>query len=98
MEMKVFQGGTLIDGTGKPPVQDSLVVTEGNKITFVGKAERFDIPKGQNVRIIDAKGKTVMPGLIDGHLHMGIIGQSREFYSIPIHNNNIDIAMKASLA
>ena len=37
-----------------------------------------------------------MPGLIDGHLHMGIFGQSREFYSIPIHNNNIDIAMKAS--
>jgi imidazolonepropionase-like amidohydrolase len=95
MEMKIFQGGTLIDGTGKPPVQDSLVVTEGKKITFVGKQREFKIPKRENVQVIEAKGKTVMPGLIDGHLHMGIIGQSREFYSIPIHNNNIDIAMKA---
>ena len=40
MEMKIFQGCTLIDGTGKSPVQDSLVVTEGKKITFVGKAAR----------------------------------------------------------
>jgi imidazolonepropionase-like amidohydrolase len=95
MAMKVFQGGTLIDGTGKPPVQDSLVVTEGKKITFVGKQKEFKIPKGENVQVIEAKDGTVMPGLIDGHLHMGIIGQSREFYSIPIHNNNIDIAMKA---
>ncbi len=95
MEMKVFQGGTLIDGTGKPPVQDSLVVLEGKKITFVGKQKEFKTPKGEKVQVIEAKGRTVMPGLIDSHLHMGIIGQSRDFYSIPIHNNNIDIAMKA---
>ena len=95
MEMKVFQGGTLIDGRGKSPLKDSMVVVEGAKIAFVGKNGEFAIPKGQNVKIIDAKEKTVMPGLIDGHLHMGIIGQSREFYSIPIYNNNIDIAMKA---
>jgi imidazolonepropionase-like amidohydrolase len=95
MEKKAFQGGMLIDGTGKPPVQDSLVVTEGNRITYVGKQKEFKIPKGEKVQIIEGKGRTIMPGLIDGHLHMGIIGQSREFYSIPIHNNNIDIAMKA---
>jgi len=95
MKMKVFQGGTLIDGTGKPPIYDSLVVVEGTKIKFAGRAKDFNLPKDDSIKTIDAKGKTVMPGLIDGHLHMGIIGQSRDFYSIPIHNNSIDIAMKA---
>lgn len=95
MKMKVFQGGTLIDGTGKPPIYDSLVVVEGTKIKFAGRAKDFNLPKDDSIKVIDAKGKTVMPGLIDSHLHMGIIGQSRDFYSIPIHNNSIDIAMKA---
>ncbi len=54
MEMKIFQGGKLIDGTGKPPVQDSLVVTEGKKITYVGKQGEFKIPKGENVEVIEA--------------------------------------------
>ena len=66
-------GGTLIDGTGRPPLKDSAVVMDGEWILSVGKREEVAIPKGAEV--IDASGKTVLPGLIDAHTHflwMGI--------------------------
>ena len=45
------------------------------------------MPKGDGVEVIEADGKTVMPGLIDGHLHMGIFGESSGFYSMPIYRH-----------
>lgn len=59
-------GGRLIDGHGGDPVDDSLVLVEGKKITRVGK-KGDKIPQGY--KEIDASGKTVMPGLIESHTH-----------------------------
>jgi imidazolonepropionase-like amidohydrolase len=63
----VIQGGTLIDGTGRPAVEDAVVVFEGGRIQEVGKRGEVTIPRG--AQVIDAKGKTILPGLIDGHCH-----------------------------
>jgi len=64
--IRVIRAGMLIDGTGAEPVQDATVVIEGSKIEAVGK----DIEIPEPVEVIDASGKTVMPGLIDSHLHL----------------------------
>ncbi|GAI10251.1 unnamed protein product, partial [marine sediment metagenome] len=64
-EVKAIKCGRLIDGTGAEPVENATVVIVGSKIKAVGKD--MDIPKG--ARVIDATGKTVMPGLIDSHVH-----------------------------
>jgi hypothetical protein len=64
----VIVGGTLIDATGKPPLEDAAIVIEGERIKSVGKRSEITIPKGS--RIIDVKGKTILPGLIDGHCHL----------------------------
>jgi len=61
-----IKGGTLIDGTGAEPLRDAVVIIEGARIAEVG--ERLTAPQGAEV--IDAKGKAVMPGLIDGHVHL----------------------------
>jgi imidazolonepropionase-like amidohydrolase len=95
MGMIILQGGTLIDGTGKSPISNSLIAIERKKIAFVGKKGELNIPKGDRIKVIDVKGKTIMPGLIDSHLHIGINGESSEFLSVPLHNNSIDLAMKA---
>ena len=59
-------GGKLIDGTGAEPVENSLVlVDDSGKIEYAGTMQ--DLPEG--VEVIDAAGKTVLPGLIDTHLH-----------------------------
>ncbi|MDH5201323.1 MAG: amidohydrolase, partial [Candidatus Bathyarchaeota archaeon] len=66
-------GGTLIDGTGRPPVKDSTVVIKDDWILAVGRRDEVPIPEGSE--LIDASGKTVLPGLIDAHHHflwMGI--------------------------
>ena len=65
-ETKVIKCGRLIDGTGAAPIENTTVVIEDSKIKAVGKD--VEVPKGAEV--IDATGKTVMPGLIDSHLHI----------------------------
>ena len=60
-------GGMLIDGTGRPPVEDAVVVFSGGRIQEVGKRGEVTIPRG--AQVIDAKGNTILPGLIDGHCH-----------------------------
>ena len=64
----VIQGGTLIDATGRAPIEDAVIVVEGERIKAVGKRGEVAVPR--NARIIDAKGKTILPGLIDGHCHL----------------------------
>jgi imidazolonepropionase-like amidohydrolase len=59
--------GRLIDGTGTKPVENAVVIIEGTKIKAAGK----NIPTPTGAQIIDAAAKTVMPGLIDSHIHIG---------------------------
>ena len=65
MAKYAFVGGILVDGTGAAPVQDSLVLVDDDKITYAGP--RTEVPAGYEVE--DISGKTIMPGLIDTHLH-----------------------------
>jgi imidazolonepropionase-like amidohydrolase len=64
----VLEGGTLIDGTGRPPVADAVIVIEGERIRDVGTKGRVPHPPGANVIKLD--GRTIIPGLIDGHVHL----------------------------
>ena len=61
-------GATLIDGTGGPVVPDSVVVIRGDRIVAVGKRDEVKVPAGAEV--VDAKGLTLVPGLIDSHFHI----------------------------
>ena len=63
----VIQGATLISGTGSPPLQNAVVVIEGNRITTVGPAGQVSVPRGAEV--IQAEGKFIIPGLSDMHVH-----------------------------
>jgi imidazolonepropionase-like amidohydrolase len=63
----VVTGGTLIDGTGGPPLQDAVIVINGKSISQVGTKKSIQIP--QDAEIIHADGKYIIPGLIDCHIH-----------------------------
>lgn len=74
LEEIVIRGGTLIEGTGAPPIEGAAVKIHGKKIVAIGKDG--EIEAGQEARVIDASGKTVMPGLIEAHTHpLGERGQ-----------------------
>lgn len=65
--MKIaFLNGLLIDGNGEQgAVKNSLVLVDGKKIVYAGKNKDFD----RDYEVRDISGKTIMPGLIDSHLH-----------------------------
>jgi imidazolonepropionase-like amidohydrolase len=66
MTTTAIVNGTLIDGTGRDPVPGATVLIEGERLEKVGAG--IDPPRGAEV--IDAGGRTVMPGLIDSHVHL----------------------------
>ena len=64
----VLEGGTLIDGTGRNPISDAVIVIEGSRIKAVGSRGR--VPYPANARVIRTEGRTILPGLIDAHVHL----------------------------
>jgi imidazolonepropionase-like amidohydrolase len=63
----VVQGGKLIDGTGRPPIENSVIVIESGRFQAVGGSVG-SFPA--DAEVIDVKGKSVLPGFIDGHGHL----------------------------
>src|SRR4051812_45795905 len=64
----VIANGQLVDGNGAAPVGDAAVVIRDDRITYVGpSAGAPAVPPG--ARRIDARGGTIMPGLIEAHFH-----------------------------
>lgn len=66
-------GGLLIDGSGKEALRDGVVLLEGDRIREVGQKDDVSIPRG--IKIIDGTDLTIMPGLVDAHVHL--TGQRR---------------------
>ncbi len=75
MGITVIEGAHLIDGTGRDPVDRAVLVIEDDRIKSAGPEGEVDIPTGEAV-VIDAAGRTVLPGLAD--LHLTIAGLSQE--------------------
>ncbi len=67
-QVLVLDGGTLIDGTGRNPINNAVVVIEGSRIKAAGAKGQVSIP--QNARVIKTDGKFILPGLIDSHIHL----------------------------
>jgi imidazolonepropionase-like amidohydrolase len=65
-------GGMLLDGYEVPPIHHAAVVIEGGKIVQVGPASEVAVPR--DAEVIDTSGRVMLPGLIDLHVHLIILG------------------------
>ena len=74
----VLTNGTLIDGTRYEPIQEATVVIKSDHIEYVGSETRY--PKDTNV--INLQDLTIIPGLIDCHLHLSISLNYEDYYDI----------------
>ena len=70
-ETVVLKNVTVIDGTGKPAAPGSAIVMTDGKIAWVGPVAQLKAPSGAKVE--DMSGKFVMPGIIDSHVHVGMM-------------------------
>jgi imidazolonepropionase-like amidohydrolase len=65
-------GGMLLDGYGGAPVHHAAILIENNRIVAAGAASAIVIPPG--TPIIDTRGETMMPGMIELHAHLALVG------------------------
>ncbi len=75
-----FVGATIIDGTGAAPIENGVILVRAGRIEAVGPAGSIDLPNdGERV---DVSGKTIIPGLINTHGHIGdVVGLQTGQYS-----------------
>jgi imidazolonepropionase-like amidohydrolase len=71
-------GGTVIDGNGGAPIADAVVLIDGARITGVGPRSAVSIPP--DAQQIDARGRWVLPGLIDTNVHLSLYGGQNDRY------------------
>ena len=71
----VLEGARLIDGTGNAPRENSVIVVRGDRIIDVGTAGKLTYPKG--ARVVDVRGRTIMPGIINAHGHVGLVANGK---------------------
>jgi imidazolonepropionase-like amidohydrolase len=64
-----FTGATIIDGSGAQPIQDGVLLIQSGRVVAIGARPDVIIPKG--TRIEEVNGKTIIPGIINGHGHVG---------------------------
>ena len=62
-----FTNARIITMKGNEVIENGTILVDGNKITAIGA----DVPVPGNAKVIDASGKTIMPGIVDVHAHLG---------------------------
>jgi imidazolonepropionase-like amidohydrolase len=78
--MLAIRAGTLIDGRGGEPLSDAVVLVDGEKISQAGLAREVEIPL--DAEVVDASDKTLLPGLVDSHVHIHTPGGPTENYAL----------------
>ncbi|HWG01028.1 MAG TPA: amidohydrolase family protein [Trebonia sp.] len=95
---KIIRADKLIDGTGGAPIPDPVVVVEGDTITGVhaGRAPEGALPA--DAEVLDYQGCTLLPGLIDAHVHLNLPGDDTPFEDTVREPDGVLVASAAGAA
>ncbi len=75
---RLLIGGTVVDATGRPPIENGAVLVNGARIEAVGRAADFSVSQ-EDVQVVDCGGRAVVPGLINAHAHLGLDGDAESY-------------------
>lgn len=85
-----FTGATIIDGNGGEPILNGVLIVQNQHVLSVGTKDNIEIPDG--AVIIDVAGKTIIPGIINAHGHVGEVrGIEGGHYSAENIKDNLEI-------
>ena len=76
-QFRLLTAARLVDGLGGPVRERAAVLLEDNKISQIGTEETISAPEGASVQEIDFGERTILPGLVDCHVHLVGIGDGR---------------------
>ncbi len=76
-QFTILKASRLVDGNGGPVAEQAAILLEGDTIKQVGTNETVQAPDGASVLDIDYGDATILPGLVDCHVHLNGIGDGR---------------------
>lgn len=89
----LLRGIRLIDGTGTEPVENAELEIQNDRIVYAGPARAHPATTAENgdspARIVELSGKTVLPGFIDSHVHLGMSLEDRAADAQRFHSERI---------
>lgn len=65
-----LKNARLVDGSGAAPVDDAVLVIEGETIVHAGRMAAAHAPRDPDTQVVDLGGRTVIPGLVEAHIHL----------------------------
>jgi imidazolonepropionase-like amidohydrolase len=92
-QVTVLTNATLIDGTGTAPQSSTTIVMEGGRIRDIGPASATAAPP--NAAVVDLAGKFVVPGIINGHGHVGPAPRDRQLRQYALYGVTTTTSMAA---
>jgi len=102
----ILRGRRLIDGTSNAPIENPVILVQGSKIVSVGQEGEVALPQTENVNRLDYEDKTLLPGLIDCHVHLCMSADDNPLARIYEESddmmllraaNNAEIALEAGI-
>ena len=94
----ILKADRLIDGNGGPVAEQAAILLEDDAISRVGTRETVQAPEGAPVRELDYGDATILPGLVDSHVHLIGIGDGRagdELVTLPDEILTVQAAQNA---
>jgi imidazolonepropionase-like amidohydrolase len=86
-DKKALVGGRLIDGFGHRPIENSVILINGDVIEKVGQLDTLEVPEGYEV--ISTEGMDVLPGLWEAHAHLMLNGHSDYSHWHPTYKDRL---------
>lgn len=72
----ILKHAFVIDGQSSEPIKDGLVIISGDSIVYCGEMKHEVIEQYNDAEVVDLRGKTLMPGMIDAHVHLTLNGEA----------------------
>ena len=88
--LKVIRAKRLIDGTGQDPINYPVVIVDNGKIVQAGVESDVDIPEGDAVEELNITDGTILPGLIDSHVHLAL-GTRGSYEEMMLESNSVHL-------
>ena len=91
--LKAIQGGSIINGKGEIPIPNGMILLDGNRIKAVGSRDSLPIPR--DAEVIDLGTATLLPGLIDTHVHL-VMNAKEDCVTSLAHKSAVESVVEAA--
>lgn len=91
--LKAIKGGMVINGKGETPVPNGLILVDGHRIRAVGSRDDLSIPR--DAEVVDLGSATLLPGLIDTHVHL-VMNAKEDCVTSLAHKSAVESVVEAA--